>query len=595
MATLSTSTTNAVDDYNPGLASREMPAQERTSFEPREQLGNDTSEESEKPEGTFSPISLGGTTALADENDGRPTLKGRRLFILICGLLVNSSILALDQVIITTALPTLSSQFNALAQLPWVVNGFFLTQATGTIAFGQFYTLYPAKYTFLISVLIFEIGSLISAVAPAFWVLILGRAITGWGGGGLVVGMHTIIGQVVRLKDRPMHYSSLGAVFTAASIGGPLIGGVFTDKLTWRWCFYINLPVGAVGSVAVFLALPFYPVRLPPTLRGKPRYMRLGAIDWIGIILALGTTTALVLPLQWGGYILHWYNAKIIALFILCGVLFGLFIAWELWIAKRHHAVVPLRMLKNRSVSGAAASGFFLNIIFGVMANYLPLLYQSRGASALRSGIDILPFMISSVVTLVAAGALVKRIGYYKPWMVGGPWLAAIGAGCMTNRTLLTTGDLIGWQILLGVGFGVAFQNTIMAIQAEYAMEPEMIPQAASIVGFFQRLGPMVGVSITGAIFINYLDHQLKDQSYGLTEAQRIAIRHSVEDIWSPDTGLTNDQQAAVIGFYINAVRHAFFILAPACVLAGATALLVYNRNVNKRGKHEEAKSAESA
>lgn len=235
----------------------------------------------------------------------------------------------------------------------------------------------------------------------------------------------------------------------------------------------------------MFFALPFYPVRLPSTLKDKPRYHRLKAIDWVGNLLALGMTVTLVLPMQWGGYIMPWDDPRIIILFVVvrilpspfpserprkltrrldssfqCGALLGLFVLWELWIAKRGHAVVPLRMLKNRSVSGAASSGFFLNVVYGVSATYLPLLYQARGASALRSGINILPLMISSVVVLLVSGVCVKKLGYYKPWLVGGPLLASIGAGCLTNPDLLTDPKLIGWQILIGLGFGVAFQNT---------------------------------------------------------------------------------------------------------------------------------------
>jgi uncharacterized membrane protein YcfT len=173
--------------------------------------------------------------------------------------------------------------------------------------------------------------------------------------------------------------------------------------------------------------------------------------------------------------------------------------------------MVPLSMFQNRTVQGASLTGFFLNSTWGALITYFPLLYQSRGATALRSGIDILPFMVSSVVALVIAGVLVKRIGYYKPWMVFGPWVAVIGAGCMTNPKLLKYDMIIGWQIIVGTGFGVAFQNTskfsqercrfvltwflVMAIQAEYALQSHLIPQAASIVGFFQRTGPMIGAA----------------------------------------------------------------------------------------------------
>ena len=174
--------------------------------------------------------------------------------------------------------------------------------------------------------------------------------------------------------------------------------------------------------------------------------------------------------------------------------------------------MVPLKLFANRSVTGAAISGFMVHIIFGVLLTYLPLLYQSRGSSALQSGIDILPFMVSSVICVTIAGLLVKRIGYYKFWLVSGPWLSAVGAGFLTNANFFKSSYLIGWQIIIGAGFGVTFQNTstywgfcflgfvltgstVMAVQAEFAQKNHLIPQASSMVGFCQRTGPMIGVS----------------------------------------------------------------------------------------------------
>ena len=207
------------------------------------------------------------------------------------------------------------------------------------------------------------------------------------------------------------------------------------------------------------------------------------SIDWVGNVLALGMTTSLILALQWGGSVFAWDDRIIITLFILvslppiprviqshlvvplcrpsqAGILLGLFLCWELYIAQNGHPMVPLTLLQNPSVSGAALSGFFVHILFGVASAYLPLFYQSRGASALQSGIDILPFMASSVGFVVLAGLAVKRIGYYKVWIVLGPWIAAVGAGLLTDGDLLRPELLIGWQIIIGSGFGMAFQNT---------------------------------------------------------------------------------------------------------------------------------------
>lgn len=534
-------------------------------------------------------LSTGGGdgAALVDPtpDEPRPILTGTPLIILIAGILTSLLIVAIDQVVIATALPVLASEFNALAQLAWVVSGFFLTQATGTLTFGQLYTFLPAKYTFLASILLFEIGSILSAVANTFWLLVLGRAVSGFGAGGLTVGMHTIVSQVFRLQDRSILYSSLGALFTAASIAGPLVGGALTTKVSWRWCFWINLPFGAVGGIAVYFALPVYQVHLPPALKGKTLLGRWASIDWIGNILALGMTTALMLPLQWGGSEFAWNSTQVIALFVLSGVLVGLFVWWELYAARSGREMVPLRLLKNRSVVGAATSGATVHVIFGVILTYLPVLYQTRGASALQSGIDILPFMISSVICVTFAGYLVKRIGYYKFWLVLGPWVCAIGSGFLTNGDLLKPNYLIGWQIIIGCGFGMTFQNTMMAIQAEFAKNGHLIPQASSIVGFCQRLGPMIGVSVAGAIFANSLDGQLGTLPFPLTEEQVTGLRRSVLYIWTESTAFSDEQKTMIVALFVEACRRAFILITPAAIISGACALLVRNWNIKKRGR----------
>lgn len=549
----------------------------------------------------------GGDVASAEEDDGRPTLQGRRLYMLIGGIVFCSMIIALDQTIVAPALPILSSHFDALAQLPWVVNAFFLAQATSTLTFGQLYTISPPKLTFLSTILIFEIGSALSAAAPTFALLVFGRAISGFGAGGFVVGMHTIVGQVVRLEDRSLHYASLGAVFTSASLCGPALGGAFTDRLTWRWCFWINLPIGAIGATAVYFALPSYPVRLPLSLRleGTPQQSnwqswlsRLRAVDWIGNVLTLGMTTCLTLALQWGGDVFRWNSPTMLALLILSPTLLVIFLGWELYLSKhynsvtpstqrRSHPMVPLHLLTNRTVWGSALAGFFQNVLFGVTLTYLPLLYQVYGYSPLKSGVAILPFMISSVVALSIAGILVKRIGYYKIFVVLGPWLAATGAGPLIKQRLLDTRWLLGWQILMGTGFGMAFQNTIMGVQAEFTNDPQLIPQATSIVGYFQRTGPMIGVSIAGTIFINTLTSRLRTlAAQGVLPAASIdRIRQSVTALFDTTLLASDEVRQQVKDAYIGAVRTSFVVVLPACIVAGFVAFGIRNHNVRTRGR----------
>lgn len=364
---------------------------------------------------------------------------------------------------------------------------------------GRVYTFYNPKKVFLSSIVVFEVGSAICGAAPNSVAFIIGRAIAGSGSSGIFSGAIIIIMNLVPLHKRPLLQGLVGAVFGIASVVGPLLGGVFTSKVSWRWCFYINLPIGGVAMVVLIFIL-----HIPGAAKGNtPWRQQVSQLDPIGTFLFICGIVCLLLALQWGGSTYPWHDGRIIALLVLFVLLISAFTAVQVW--KKETATVPLRIVKNRSILAGMWSQFSVGSAMMVMIYYLPIWFQAiKDVSAYQSGIDTLPLVLGLVVSSISAGALVQRIGYYTPFMIANSCIMSIGAGLITTFTP-STGHArwIGSQFFFGFGIGLGMQQASLAAQAVLARKDA--PTGISLIMFCQLLGGAVFVSIGQNVFANEL------------------------------------------------------------------------------------------
>jgi MFS family permease len=287
------------------------------------------------------------------------------------------------------------------------VSAYLLCQCAFQLLFGKIYTFYSVKWTYLAALFIFEVGSLICGVAPTSTALIIGRAIAGLGGAGLFSGSLLIVAYTVPLRQRPTYMGMVGSMYGIASVAGPLLGGAFTDNLTWRWCFYINLPFGAITAVFIFL---FF-VNPPRAREAAPSWLaQIDQMDPFGTVAFMVSVICLLLALQWGGSKYEWSSGNIIALLVVFGVLAIVFVGIQWW--KQEKATVPPRIFKNQNVWGGALFAACLGGAFFTLVYYLPIWFQAiKGVSAVKSGIMSLPLILGTVIMSMVAGGLTTIIG----------------------------------------------------------------------------------------------------------------------------------------------------------------------------------------
>ncbi|KPM34777.1 hypothetical protein AK830_g11797 [Neonectria ditissima] len=507
---------------------------------------------------------------------------GLRLALLMASAFICMFLVALDKLIIATAIPAITNEFHAADDIGWYGTAYMLTNCAFLLVFGKVYTFLNIKATFLTAVCLFEIGSAICGAAPNSIAFIIGRAIAGLGAGGVQSGVLVIIVYAVPLEKRPQYQGLFGAVYGIASLIGPLIGGAFTTNVTWRWCFYINLPLG--GLVLVFV---FFLLRIPDhstdtaTVKDK-----LNQLNIEGLFALLPGVICLCLALQWGGFTYSWNDGRIIALLVVAFALLIAFVLNQVW--KPEHATAPPRIFVQRSI----ASGFWVSCCVGahqtLLIYFLPVWFQViKGDSAVASGIHLLPMVLSLVVASILTGVLTTRIGYYTPFLISGICIASIGAGMITTFDVDTSvSQWIGYQILYGFGLGACFQAPNMAAQT--VLPRNEVAIGASLMLFAQTLFGAIFVSIGQNVLDGQLAKRLSKISSTITPQQIEA--GGVTDLLKTIPG----HRAAALEAYNSSLRVCFQVALIVTCLSILGGLAMEWRSVKKETRELEEDAEKS-
>ncbi|EFY96681.1 MFS transporter [Metarhizium robertsii] len=436
----------------------------------------------------------------AERNYQPKTLK---FWLIVLSVFVSMFLVALDRTILATAVPRITDEFKSLGDIGWYASAYMLTTAACQLLFGRVYKFYSTRRTFLATIVVFEVGSALCGAAPSSPAFIVGRAIAGVGAAGIWTGSMMAIIPMVPLHKRPMFQGVFGMVFGISSVVGPLIGGAFTERATWRWCFYLNLPVGAVAFALLFLFMhPADPKHEPAALR-----QQLVRLDPLGTFFFVPSVICLLLALQWGGSTYAWGSWRIILLLVMFGLAALAFAVVQVQMPET--AALPVRLIKQRTVLAGTFYMLFLAGGMMLVVYYLPLWFQAtKGVDPVKSGVYTIPLVLSLVVASIVSGAGTQRIGYYTPFMIASPCIAAVGEGLLTTFTPEAGSNRwIGFQFLTGFGVGLGMQSVGLAVQA--TLPREDVSTGIAITFFAQQLGGAVFVSVGQTILSTLLVEQL--------------------------------------------------------------------------------------